>query len=261
MLSPTFVGYSIYAQSSSKIDAPADNLRVIPMGSSADLVVGLKAMAIGNPFGLDRTLTTGVISGLDRPLETDDGRIIEKVIQTDASINPGNSGGPLLNKFGQIIGINSAIYSPSGGSVGIGFAIPIDIAKKLLPELIANGKVRKAFLGISTAPLTASLAQAFGVNTKEGVIVVEVEPNGPAAIAGLHGIQSENQIGDIITAIDDKPIKDYGDLARIVSDHRPGDKVKLAIIRQGSKQQITVALGDRPVEAVQQKRGWRDWLR
>jgi S1-C subfamily serine protease len=145
--------------------------------------------------------------------------------------------------------------------VGIGFAIPIDIAKKLLPELIANGKVRKGFLGISTAPLTANLAQDFGVHTKEGVIVVQVESDGPAAIAGLRGMPSENQIGDIITAIDGKPIKDSGDLARIVSAHKPGDKVALTIIRQGNQQQLTVALGDRPVEAAENKRGWRDWLR
>jgi putative serine protease PepD len=245
-----------------KINAPPDRLRVIPMGSSAELAVGQKALAIGNPFGLDRTLTTGVISGLDRPLETEDGQVIEKVIQTDASINPGNSGGPLLNKHGQIIGINAAIFSPTGASIGIGFAIPTDTAKKLFPALIAEGRVRKGYLGVTTAPLTPALAQEFGVAAKEGVIVVEVQTGGPAEMAGLRSLQGENQLGDIILSIDGQPLKDPGDLARAVSAHKPGDKVVIGSLRQGRQQRIEVMLGDRPGEtSARPRRGLLDWLR
>ena len=245
-----------------KINASANQLRVIPMGTSSDLAVGQKAIAIGNPFGLDRTLTTGVISGLDRPLQTEEGQVIEKVIQTDASINPGNSGGPLLNKQGQIIGINAAIFSPSGGSVGIGFAIPVDTAKKLLPELIASGQVRKGYLGVSTAPLTPALTQELGINVKQGMIVVDVQSGGPAEAAGLRGLQGENKIGDIILNIDGQPLKDPGDLARIIGSHKPGDKVTLGVLRQGRQQQVEVTLGNRPGETRQPKRrGLLDWLR
>jgi len=246
-----------------KINAPASSLRVIPMGSSANLAVGQKALAIGNPFGLDRTLTTGVVSGLDRPLQTENGQVIEKVIQTDASINPGNSGGPLLNDQGQIIGINAAIFSPSGGSVGIGFAIPVDTAKKLLPELIASGQVRKGYLGVTTTPLTPALAQELNLPVKEGVIVVEVEPGGPADAAGLRGLPDENHVGDIIVSIDGQPVKDPGDLARMIGSHKPGDKVTLGVLRQGRQQQIQVTLGDRPVNLPERRRrgGLFDWLR
>jgi S1-C subfamily serine protease len=245
-----------------KIDAPVDKLRIIPMGNSTELAVGQKTLAIGNPFGLDRTLTTGVISGLDRPLQTDDGKVIEKVIQTDASINPGNSGGPLLNKYGQLIGINTAIYSPTGSSVGIGFAIPIDTAKKILPELISSGKVRKGYLGVTTAPLTPNLAQELRVNATEGVIVVEVIPDGPAADAGLRGLQRDNQVGDIILGIDDKKIKDPGDLGRAVGSHKPGEKITLKLLRNGQEQNIEIALGDRPGEVPERKgRGMLDWFR
>ena len=236
-----------------KINAPSDRLRVIQLGTSSNLSVGQKAIAIGNPFGLDRTLTTGVISGLDRPLSTENGQVIEKVIQTDASINPGNSGGPLLDKDGKIIGINTAIYSPSGGSVGIGFAIPIDIAKNLLPELLANGKIRKGYLGITTVPLTPALAQELNLAAKEGVIVVDAQKSGPAADAGLRGMPREDQVGDVILTINGQPIKDPGDLARTVSAHKPGEKITLGILRQGNQQQLEVTLGERPAEVPDRK--------
>jgi S1-C subfamily serine protease len=246
-----------------KINAPADRLRVIPMGNSSELAVGQKVLAIGNPFGLDRTLTIGVISGLDRPLESEDGRMIENVIQTDASINPGNSGGPLLNKYGQMIGINTAIYSPTGASVGIGFAVPVDLAKRQLPDLLSTGRVQKGYLGVSSAPLTPSLAQELGVQAKEGCIVVEVQPDGPAASAGLRGLQG-NQVGDIIVSINGKPVKDPGELARAVGEHKPGERIKLGLLRGGQSQEIEVELGERPepVEVPERRRrGILDWLR
>ncbi|MEW6735371.1 MAG: trypsin-like peptidase domain-containing protein, partial [Acidobacteriota bacterium] len=244
-----------------KIDIPSDRAVVIPLGSSAQLEVGQKALAIGNPFGLDRTLTTGVISGLGRPLRLDDGRVIENVIQTDASINPGNSGGPLLNKYGQLIGINTAIYSPTGGSVGIGFAVPIDGVKKILPELLASGRVRKGYLGITMAPLTPSLAQQFGIQAKQGVIVVEVQAGGPADEAGLQGMRNENQLGDIIISVNGETIEEPGKLAGIIGEHKSGEKVKFGILRQGKQLELEVTLGDKPDNTPSRRPGFFDWLR
>lgn len=243
-----------------KIDAPADKLNIIPLGTSKDLVVGEKVLAIGNPFGLDRTLTTGVISGLGRPLETDDGRVIENVIQTDASINPGNSGGPLLDKYGNMIGVNTAIFSPSGGSVGIGFAIPIDIVKSIIPELIAQGRVRRGYLGVSMVPLTPAIAQEFNINVNEGVIVVRVLPDSAADNAGLRGLPNSKEIGDIVISVDGKPVKDSGELANIISNHKPGDKLTFGVLRDGKQIQLTVTLDEQPVtEESVRRRSIFDW--
>jgi putative serine protease PepD len=181
-----------------QIDAPSDKLHTIALGDSDSLEIGYKVLAIGNPFGLDRTLTTGVISGVDRPLQSEDGSVIDRVIQTDASINPGNSGGPLLNKYGQIIGINTAIYSPNGGSVGIGFAIPINTVKKELPELLSKGSIKRAFLGVTTVGVTPEIAEEFNLTTKEGAMVIDVQPSTSAQVAGLHGMPNRRTPGDVL---------------------------------------------------------------
>src|SRR5919206_1244413 len=169
-------------------EKPAGQLTVIPLGDSDKLVVGQKVLAIGNPFGLHRTLTTGVISGLQRPIRARNDRLIEGAIQTDASINPGNSGGPLLDKFGKMIGINSQILSPSGASAGVGFAIPINIAKRILPQLIQNGAVRRPKLGISTRDVSAFRNQV-DLPASDGVLIYQVARGGGAAQAGLRGVQ------------------------------------------------------------------------
>src|SRR5437763_14882890 len=166
------------------LEKPAGGLTVVPMGDSDKLVVGQKVLAIGNPFGLDRTLTTGVISGLQRPIQARNGRLIEGAIQTDASINPGNSGGPLLDSQGRMIGINSQILSPDGGgSVGVGFAIPVNIAKRVVPQLIRDGRVVRPKLGIY--PRDVSELRGIRLPVEEGVLILQVDPNGSAAAAGL----------------------------------------------------------------------------
>lgn len=253
-----------------QIDAPANKLNVMQLGTSGKLEVGQKVLAIGNPFGLDRTLTTGVISGLNRPLQTEDGRTMENVIQTDASINPGNSGGPLLNKFGQIIGINTAIYSPTGSSVGIGFAVPIDTAKQIIPELIASGKIRRGYLGVTTAPLTPKIAEQFNVPTKQGVVVVSVQPNSPASQAGLLGVQQDQeQLGDVIVKADGKPVETPDALVKTIGNRKPGDRIALIVLRDGRERQVDVTLADRPLQISQNRPQQRvqprgnlfDWFR
>lgn len=236
-----------------KIDAPADKLHTVPLGTSQSLAVGQKVLAIGNPFGLDRTLTRGIISGLGRPLKASNGRTIDNVIQTDASINPGNSGGPLLNSNGEIIGINTAIYSPSGGSVGIGFAVPVDIARNILPDLLAYGRVLRPWLGISTIQITPRLASRLALNIKEGLIVRGTLPNGPAAKAGIIGSEQyrivDNRIqllADILTKVDGQKIASEEDLYRVLKDRRPNDVVWVEIIRDGKPLKIKVQLEPRP---------------
>src|SRR6185503_10357574 len=179
---------------------PAGGITVVPLGDSDKLVVGQKVLAIGNPFGLDRTLTTGVISGLQRPIRARNNRLIEGAIQTDASINPGNSGGPLLDSHGRMIGINSQILSPSGASAGVGFAVPVNIAKRIVPQLIRSGSVRRPKLGIDSRNVS-SLGGQSRLPVSEGVLIVSVLPGGSAANAGLRGLtQTEDgdlEIGDI----------------------------------------------------------------
>src|SRR5436190_7626804 len=169
------------------LQPPKDPLTVVPFGDSEKLAVGQKVLAIGNPFGLDRTLTTGVISGLERPIRAENGRQIEGAIQTDASINPGNSGGPLLDSHGRMIGINSQIESPSGASAGVGFAIPVSIAKRIIPQLIRSGEVRRPKLGIIPRDVE-SLGKQMELPVSYGVLIVSVQPGSPAANAGLRGV-------------------------------------------------------------------------
>jgi S1-C subfamily serine protease len=236
-----------------KINAPPEKLNSIRLGNSNDLQVGQKVLAIGNPFGLDRTLTRGIISGLGRPLKAGNGHTIDNVIQTDASINPGNSGGPLLNSNGELIGVNTAIYSPSGGSVGIGFAVPVDIAKRILPDLIAHGRVLRPWLGVSTRQITPQLASTFDLGTQEGLIITGVQPNGPAEKAGIVGSKRVQVRGeryqieaDVLTKINGQQIRSEDDLYRILNDHKPTDTVQVEIYRQGRPTRLSVNLEAKP---------------
>jgi putative serine protease PepD len=237
------------------VDFPAGKQpRAVPMGSSAELEVGQKVLAIGNPFGLEGTLTTGVISALERPLESPSGQQIAGVIQTDAAINPGNSGGPLLNSRGQLIGMNTAIFSETGGSVGIGFAVPIDTVKKLLPELVTSGRVARAFLGVEFWPIDSRVARAFGMSADaKGLVVVNVQPGSPAARAGLRGVVRNADdslvLGDVITGIDKTAITSRDDLSLVLNQKRPGDAITLTIIRNGVERQLNVVLGRQPEPA------------
>ena len=227
------------------IEKPKEPLTIIALGDSDKLDVGQKVLAIGNPFGLDRTLTTGVISGLQRPIRARNGRPIEGAIQTDASINPGNSGGPLLDSHGRMIGINSQILSPSGASAGVGFAIPVNIAKRIVPQLLKSGEVRRPKLGIGTRdvqPLKSQLDLA----VSDGVIIIQVAPGEAAANAGLRGVtQTENgdfAIGDIILGMDSEKIANTDDLYRLLDKHRVGDTVQLQILRTGRRMSVPVRL-------------------
>jgi len=238
-----------------KINVPKEKLHPLKLGDSSQLQVGQLAIAIGNPFGLDRTVTRGVISSLGRSLRAESGRLMRGIIQTDAAINPGNSGGPLLNSRGEVIGINTAIFSPSGGSVGIGFAIPINTAKRLLPALVTRGRASHPWLGISGADITPELASNLKLPVNEGVLVVEVQPGGPAAKAGLRGsrrpIRVGNTIvyagGDILTAIDGRKLSSVDDLTTYLdAERRVGDEVKLEVLRDGSSLTVPVRLGELP---------------
>lgn len=215
-----------------KIDAPAAKLKALPLGDSGDLRVGRKVLAIGNPFGLDATLTTGVVSALGREIESPNQRKITNVIQTDAAINPGNSGGPLLNSEGKLIGVNTMIYSPSGASAGIGFAIPVNTVKEVVPELIAHGRIVRPVLGIAVAP--DQWAQQIGI---EGVPILRIEPNSPAAEAGLQGAKRNNRgqisLGDVIVAIEDYPVANDDQLLSALEHYKPGDKVNVSVVREG----------------------------
>lgn len=238
-----------------KIDAPAAELQPIPLGTSKELFVGQKVLAIGNPFGLDRTLTTGIVSGLSRPIRSEmTGRLIEGVIQTDAAINPGNSGGPLLDSRGRQVGINTLIYSPSGGSVGIGFAVPIEAAKRIIPDILTYGRVRKPKLGISSLPLSPRLAEALELSVQEGLLVMQVEPGSAADRAGIQGGNERAQMGrqiiliggDVITTIDNQPVKSRDDLDRVLNNKNLGDTVQVEFYRNGRKQRVNVTLSELP---------------
>ncbi|MEZ5427763.1 MAG: trypsin-like peptidase domain-containing protein [Pyrinomonadaceae bacterium] len=225
-----------------KIDPPNEGLTVIPLSDSDKLVVGQKVLAIGNPFGLDRTLTTGVISGLQRPIRARNGRPIEGAIQTDASINPGNSGGPLLDKYGRMIGINSQILSPAGGSVGVGFAIPVNIAKRVIPQLIQFGEVRRPKLGASTPSVADLIQRGFRLPINEGLLIYQTLPGSSAERAGLHGISPEGYIGDIILSVDGQKMNSTDDLYRLLDKKQIGDTVQVEVYREGKNVTVPVKL-------------------
>jgi S1-C subfamily serine protease len=226
-----------------RIDAPKDKLRALSIGSSKDLQVGQKVYAIGNPFGLDQSLTTGIISALNREIESLTQRTIHGVIQTDAAINPGNSGGPLLDSAGRLIGVNTAIFSPSGAFAGIGFAIPVDEVNRIVPRLIRDGKFIRPALGIQAAP--PQFSTSLGI--KKGVAVLGVLPESPAEKAGIRPFQrgpaGEVIAGDVITAIDGKEVANLEQLLDTLERHQPGDTVKLSVLRQGKSIELQVQLG------------------
>src|SRR5215813_13024168 len=231
------------------IEKPKEPLTVVSLGDSDHLSVGQKVLAIGNPFRLDRTLTTGVISALQRPIRARNNRLIEGAIQTDASINPGNSGGPLLDSHGRMIGINSQILSPSGTSSGLGFAIPVNIAKRIIPQLIQNGSVRRPKFGIDTRNVEA-LKNQVDLPVDSGVLIAQTIPGGSAANAGLHGLtQTEDgdvELGDIIVSIDGDQVRNADDLARILDKHQIGETVQVQIWRDGRRTSVPVRLTESP---------------
>jgi S1-C subfamily serine protease len=222
----------------------------VPVGSSADLKVGQTAYAIGNPFGLDQSLTTGIISALKRRLPTSGGREVSDVIQTDAAINPGNSGGPLLDSAGRLIGVNTAIFSPSGTNAGIGFAIPVDVVNRVVPELIRSGRVPTPGIGILAGD--EALAAQLGVN---GVIVADIMPGSPAERAGLRGVDTRaGVIGDIIVAVGDEPVKQLSDLTDRLESAGVGKTVSLTILRDNRQRTVEVAVVDVGQQASRQRR-------
>ncbi|MEO1518540.1 MAG: trypsin-like peptidase domain-containing protein [Bacteroidota bacterium] len=225
-----------------KIEAPADLLQPIPVGSSERLRVGQAVYAIGNPFGLDQTLTTGIISALGREINSVGGVPIKDVIQTDAAINPGNSGGPLLDSSGRLIGVNTAIYSPSGAYAGIGFSIPVDVVSWVVPDLIQFGKVNRPVLGVELAD--QQFTDRFRL---EGALIINVIPGGGAEKAGLEGTRRDRygrlELGDIITAVDDAPITSRADLILVLEKYKAGETVKVRFLRGEEELERDLVLG------------------
>jgi S1-C subfamily serine protease len=239
-----------------KVDAPADSLHPLALGDSAKVQVGEPVVAIGNPFGLDRTVTAGIVSAIQRQIQAPDGFSISHVIQTDAAINPGNSGGPLIDSTGSVIGINSQIQTGggSGGNVGIGFAVPINTAREVVRQIEAHGEVKHAYLGISGGSITPDLAKALKLPVEEGVLVNEVVKGGPADQAGIKGGETSATIegasfrlgGDVITEVDGKKVSGMEEVVNAVNGASPGDKMELTIDRDGDTKTVTVTLGVRP---------------
>src|SRR5262244_4132186 len=237
-----------------KVEPKGKPLLALPLGDSAALQVGQKVLAIGNPFGFQSTLTTGVVSALGRTVQTSQTTFIDEAIQTDAAINRGNSGGPLINTHGEVIGINSAIYTPTGTTAGIGFAIPINTAKRIAHDLITDGRVHQAYLGVDTLIVGGGLGEALDLPVQEGLLVQTVPRGGPAAQAGVHGGDRIAQIGmrrfyvggDVIVAIDGQKVATQLDVNLVLNRKRPGDQVNVTVYRGGKKIDIPVKLGERP---------------
>ncbi len=236
-----------------KIKNPPSDLVPISLGSSKDLKIGQFVYAIGNPFGLDRTLTSGIISALGRPIKTQNNNIIENAIQTDASINPGNSGGPLIDSFGNMIGINTMIISPSGGSIGLGFAIPVDTAKEIIPDLIKYGYVKRGWIDANLLPLNPKISRILGYSVDYGLMIINLPRNGEAYKAGLRGgteraFYGNNIIyigGDIIVGINDTVVKNYSDLTKILKNKKAGERVKVEYIRNNKNYTTELKLIDK----------------
>jgi S1-C subfamily serine protease len=237
-----------------KFDPPeGTELKTVPFGDSTNLKVGQKVMAIGNPFALERTLTVGIVSGLGRPIQTSRQNIIRDMIQTDASINPGNSGGPLLDSLGRMIGINTMIYSPSGGSVGIGFAVPVNTAKRVVSELIQYGKVRRGWIDASMVQLFPALVRYARLPVNSGLLVSRTSRGGYAERAGLrqgvdpvrYGSSVIYVGGDIITSVDGMKVNSLADLYSALEDNKPGERIQVLVNRGGREIQLDVTLADR----------------
>jgi S1-C subfamily serine protease len=236
-----------------KIDPKGKQLTALPLGDSSTLQVGQKVLAIGDPFGFQSTLTTGVVSALGRTVQTSDTTFIDAAIQTDASINRGNSGGPLIDTHGDVIGINSAIYTPSGTTAGIGFAIPINTAKLIANDLMTEGRVRRAYLGVQTIPVAGWLSEALDLPVQEGLLVEEAAKGGPAAAAGIQGGNRQAQAGmrsiriggDVIVGLDGQKVGNQFDMNVVLNRKRPGDTVTVTVYRGAKKLDIPVKLGER----------------
>jgi S1-C subfamily serine protease len=239
-----------------KFDSRDRTLVTIPLGDSSNLKIGQKVLAIGNPFALDRTLTTGIVSGLGRPVRTAKGLVISDMIQTDASINPGNSGGPLLNSSGEMIGINTMIFSPSGGSVGIGFAVPVDTAKRVVPDLITFGFVKRGWIDIVPVQLFPALVRYAELPVSRGILISRILTGGNAETAGLKGGKRTNAVrygnsviylgGDILIQIDSSPITSLSDLYGALENTKPGDTVSATVYRGKVKKTFPIMLSERP---------------
>jgi putative serine protease PepD len=231
-----------------------DGVSPLPLGESEEVQVGDPVVAIGNPFGLDRTVTSGIVSALQRQIQAPNGFSISDVIQTDAPINPGNSCGPLIDGDGKVIGINSQIESQSGGNEGVGFAVPIKTAIDVVNQLQSGGGIQHAYLGISGADITPELARALNLPVDQGVLVEQVLANGPADDAGIKGPTGEATVagqtipsgGEIITKIDGMAVTGMDDLISVVNEHKPGDEITLTVSSNGQQKDVTVRLGDRP---------------
>ena len=238
-----------------KIEPKGKALPTLQLGDSSGIQVGQKVLAIGNPFGFQSTLTTGVVSALGRTVQTSQTTFIDEAIQTDAAINRGNSGGPLINSHGEVIGINSAIYTPTGTTAGIGFAIPINTAKRIAHDLITDGRVHQAFLGIQSYPVGGYLAQALDLPVQDGLLVQTVTRGGPAAASGIRGgdqvallgMQRLYVGGDVIVAIDGQKVASPLDVNLALNKKRPGDTVTVTLYRGGKKMDLSVKLGERPI--------------
>ncbi len=241
-----------------KFDPGDKELITIPFGNSSNLRVGQMVLAIGNPFGYDRTLTTGIVSGLGRPVKTSRNLVIRGMIQTDASINPGNSGGPLLNTNGEMIGINTMIYSPSGGSVGIGFAVPVNTARRVVPQLIEYGKVRRGWIEIVPVQLEPSIVRYGDLPVNKGIMISKVARGGNADEAGLRGGDQSNPVrygrsiiyfgGDIIVEVDGMKVASLSDLFSALEDNEPEETIEVVAIRKGRRKTFKVELAERPSE-------------
>jgi S1-C subfamily serine protease len=239
-----------------KVDAPASAIHPLQLGRSSELEVGDPVVAIGNPFGLDRTVTSGIVSALQRNIQAPNGFSISHVIQTDAAINPGNSGGPLINAAGEVIGINAQIATGGGGNgnVGIGFAIPIDTLRDNLEQLKETGEVEHAFIGITGATVTSELAKALNLSVEEGVLIQTIVDDGPADKAGLEAGNTSATIdgeevrlgGDVITEVDGEKAEEMEELIELIQESDPGDKLTLTILRDGQEKTVDVTLGTQP---------------
>jgi S1-C subfamily serine protease len=242
-----------------QIDAQARALTPLPLGDSDSVNVGDAVIAIGNPFSLERTVTAGIVSALQRRITAPDGFAIDEVIQTDAAINRGNSGGPLLNANGEVVGVNAQIETETGGNVGIGFAIPINTVKEVVSQLIDEGKVEHAYLGVEMATIDENLAETFNLPVDQGALVQRVHEGSPAARAGLQGgetsvvVDGESYLlgGDVVVKAAGEDVASSDDLGRVVASKKPGDELELEISRDGENQTITVTLGRRPSDLGQ----------
>jgi S1-C subfamily serine protease len=234
-----------------EVDEVPEDVRPLPLGRSRGLVVGDPVIAIGNPFGLDRTATTGIVSALKRRITAPNGFEIQNIVQTDAAINQGNSGGPLLDASGRVLGINTQIASESGGSDGIGFAVPIDTIRPVADAIVETGEARHAWLGIKGRQITPAVARGLGDPDVRGVAVVEVDDRGPASAAGVVAATGapDSEVprgGDLIVAVDGRPVEDMADVSLAVSSRAVGDRLRLTLQRDGERRQVEVVLADRP---------------